>query len=68
MMRENNDTNLTGKNLDRLTDFLNQEVENSTLASQIPDGAHIFHGSYSDKDLTQGNLKLAVTTKPSASS
>ena len=59
-MRENNDTNLTGKNLDRLTNFLNQELENSTLASQIPDGAHIFHGSYSDTDLTQGNLKLAT--------
>ena len=59
-MRENNDTNLTGKNLARLTDFLNQELEHSTLASQIPDGAHIFYGSYSDTDLTQGNLKLAT--------
>ena len=59
-MRENNDANLTSKNLDRLSDFLNQELENSTLASQIPDGAHIFHGSYNDTDLTQGNLKLAA--------
>ena len=60
MMKNNNDTNLTDKNLDRLADFLNQELENPTLASQIPDGAHIFHGSYSGTDLTQGNLKLAT--------
>lgn len=59
-MGENNDNNLTGKNLDRLSDFLNQELDNPTLASQIPDGAHIFHGSYSDTDLTQENLNLAT--------
>jgi hypothetical protein len=59
-MRENNDLDLTSKNLDRLTDFLNRELENSTFASQIPDGAHLFHGSYRDTDLTQGNLKLAA--------
>jgi hypothetical protein len=58
-MTENNN-NLTSKNLDRLSDFLNQELDNSTLTSQIPDGAHIFHGSYSDTDLTQGNLNLAT--------
>jgi hypothetical protein len=59
-MRENNDTNLTGKNLDRLSTFLNRELENPTFASQVPDGAHIFHGSYNDTDLTQGNLNLAA--------
>ena len=48
------------KNLDRLSDFLNLELENSTLASQIPDGAHIFHGSYNDANLTQDNLNLAA--------
>ena len=55
-MRDNNGNNLTSKNLDRLSDFLNRELENPTFASQIPDGAHIFHGSHSDTDLTQGNL------------
>jgi len=59
-MRENNDTNLTGKNLDRLSTFLNRELENPTFASQVPDGAHIFHGSYNDTDLTQENLNLAA--------
>ncbi len=59
-MTENNGNNLTSKNLDRLSDFLNGELENSALSSQIPDGAHIFHGSYSDTDLTQGNLNLAT--------
>ena len=43
-MTENNN-NLTSKNLDQLSDFLNQELDNPTLTSQIPDGAHIFHGS-----------------------
>jgi hypothetical protein len=43
-----------------LADFLNRQLEDSALAAQIPDGAHIFHGSYSDTDLTQANLKLAT--------
>jgi hypothetical protein len=59
-MGENNGNNLTSKNLDRLTDFLNRELENPIFASQIPEGAHIFHGSYNDAALTQGNLKLAT--------
>lgn len=60
MMSKNNDSNLTDKNLDRLADFLNQELAHPTLGSQIPDGAHIFHGSSHDKELTQGNLNLAT--------
>lgn len=59
-MKANNDTNLTDKNLDRLSNFLNQELDNPTLSSQIPDGAHIFHGAYNDSDLTQENLNLAA--------
>jgi hypothetical protein len=59
-MRENNDAHLTDKNLDRLSDFLAQELDNPTLSSQIPDGAHIFHGAYNDTDLTQENLNLAA--------
>lgn len=59
-MSANNDNDFTGKNLDRLTDFLERELESSTFASQISDGAHIFHGSYRDTDLTQDNLKLAT--------
>jgi hypothetical protein len=59
-MKASKGNNLTSKNLDRLTDFLNQELENPTLSSQIPEGAHIFHGSYNDTDLTQGNLELAT--------
>ncbi|MDI6736864.1 MAG: hypothetical protein QME42_11865, partial [bacterium] len=29
------------------------------LAPQIPNGAHLFYGSYNDSDLTQANLQLA---------
>ena len=59
IMTENNN-NLTSKNLDRLSDFLNRELDTPALFSQIPDGAHIFHGSYSDTGLTQENLNLAT--------
>lgn len=60
-METNNNFDLTGRNLEQLTDFLNRELEKkSSLASQIPEGAHIFHGSFNDADLTQANLKLAT--------
>lgn len=60
MMQQNNDNSLTDKNLDRLADFLQQVADNPALGFQIPEGAHIFHGSYNDKELTQGNLNLAT--------
>ena len=50
----------TSKNLDRLTDFLNRELENSTFSSQIPAGAHIFHGSYNDADLTREKMTAKI--------
>jgi hypothetical protein len=56
----NRKSSLTDKNLDRLAEFLNRELERPNLAAQIPGGAHIFHGSYSDAMLTEGNLKLAT--------
>lgn len=58
-MNKNNRNSLTDKNLDHLTEFLIQEMEQSTLAAQIPDGSHIFHGAYDDRSLTQDNLQLA---------
>ena len=33
-------------------------------AAHIPDGAHIFHGSWNDATLTQANLQLASKTLP----
>jgi len=59
-MGTNRQTSITDKNLDRLAEFLKRELEQPTLAAQIPGGAHIFHGSYSDTELTQANLKLAT--------
>ena len=58
-MRTHSGTSLTDGNLDRLAGFLTRELEQPTLAAQIPDGAHIFHGSYDDTTLTQANLQLA---------
>jgi len=57
-MERNNQTDLTDKNLDRLTKFLSCAIDQPTLAARIPNGAHIFHGSYDDKALTQDNLQL----------
>lgn len=59
-MAENNDISLTSQNLERLSDFLNRALKDASLAAQIPDGAHLFHGSYNDAELTQDNLKLAA--------
>ncbi|MCA9950468.1 MAG: hypothetical protein KDE48_12535 [Anaerolineales bacterium] len=54
-----NNFSLTDQNLEHLSDFLNQIVANSTQNQQIPDGAHIFHGSADDLDLTKANIRLA---------
>lgn len=59
-MRRNRSNTLTNKNLDRLAEFLSRELEQPNLAEQIPSGAHLFHGSYSDTKLTENNLKLAT--------
>jgi len=61
-MERNNQASLTDKNLDRLAEFLNCELEQPTLAAQIPNGAHLFYGSYSDATLTQDNLQLVSKT------
>ncbi len=58
-MGQSNQVSSTDKNLDRFAKFLNDELERPSLAKQVPIGAHIFHGSYSDTSLTQVNLKLA---------
>jgi hypothetical protein len=58
-MRKNDQTSLTDKNLDHLAEFLSRELEQPSLAAQIPDGAHIFHGSRDDMALTRSNLQLA---------
>jgi len=58
-MRRNDQASLTDKNLDQLAEFLSHELERPALATQIPDGAHVFHGSYDDTTLTQANLELA---------
>ena len=53
------EASLTDRNLDQLAEFLSQELEHPTLAAQIPDGAHIFHGAHDDMTLTRDNLQLA---------
>jgi len=59
-MAKTKQASVTDKNLDRLTQFLTNELENPALAAQIPSGAHIFHGSSEDMELTQANIKLAA--------
>jgi len=53
---------LTDENLDRLVAFLSHELEQPDLAEQIPNGAHLFYGSYADAALTQANLQLVSQT------
>lgn len=60
MMKNSNEINLTDKNLDLLADFLMLQLEDSTLAEQVPHKAYIFHGSKQDVALTQKNIKLAA--------
>lgn len=50
----------TDKNLERLNRFLSREVGHSTISTEIPHGAHIFHGAYNDSSLTEANLKIAT--------
>jgi len=61
-MRSNNKASLTDKNLDRLSEFLNRELEQPNLAGQIPNRAHLFYGSSNDPELTQKNLQLVSKT------
>ncbi len=53
---------LTDENLDRLATFLSRELEQPDLAEQIPNGAHLFYGSYANAALTQANLQLVSQT------
>lgn len=52
---------ITDKNLDRLAEFLAGVTENAALADNIPNGAHLFHGSFNDPVLTQANIELATS-------
>ena len=61
-MRKNNHSSITDRNLDRLADLLIDEMEAPSLSDRIPDGAHLFHGTYDDLSLTNANLDLASKT------
>lgn len=60
MAKANQTSSVTDKNLDRLTHFLMNEMEQPSLAVQIPNGAHIFHGTYDDMELTYANIRMAT--------
>lgn len=62
IMEKNSHNNLTEKNLDKLAELLTSELKQPNVASHIPNGSHIFHGSYNDKSLTQYNLQLVSKT------
>lgn len=51
--------NYTDATIDRFGDFLLNEMKQPALADQIPDGAHLFHGTFDAPELTQQSLKLA---------
>lgn len=49
----------TDSAIDRLEDLLTGKMEALALAEQIPDGAHLFHGTFNAPELTAHSLKLA---------
>jgi hypothetical protein len=59
-MKENSQPDLTSQNLDELNDFLAQQLKGAGLAGEIPEGAHLFYGSATNKKLTRANLELAA--------
>lgn len=59
-MNENNQEQIIVRNFDRLADFLADELASPSVAAQIPDGAHIFHGAAHDSALTAHNLESAA--------
>jgi hypothetical protein len=61
-MKKNSQVSLTDKNLDCLSEFINHELKQPMLSAQIPNGAHLFYGSYNDPTLTHDNLRLVSKT------
>ena len=60
-MAKNKQASLTDRGLDKFNQFLGSELaQASNLASQIPDQAFIFHGSYDDSALTQAEIEKAA--------
>ncbi|MDM8532699.1 hypothetical protein QUF63_16175 [Anaerolineales bacterium HSG25] len=60
-MTENNETGVVNKRMDRLNQFLLNELNGITnLASQIPDKARIYHGAYNDPELMKADTKMAT--------
>ncbi len=58
-MEQVEQSGITEKNMDRLAQFLAGELIDPTVSHRIPDGAHLFHGSYNDLALTNANLDMA---------
>ena len=53
------DHHFIDQGLDQLAEFLENELHNPDISAEIPDGAHIFHGSHDDNTFTQENVAFA---------
>ena len=51
---------IANQNLDALKDLLLTQIENSTLADQLPPNTHIIILPYNNPDLLTTNLKIAA--------
>ena len=56
------DHHFIDQGLDQLAEFLENELHNPDISAEIPDGAHIFHGSHDDNTFTQENVAFASKT------
>lgn len=57
--RPADEVSFTDSAIDRLEALLTGELEELAMADQIPDGAHLFHGTFDAPKLTDHSLKLA---------
>lgn len=57
--RSADEQDYTDSAIDRLEALLTGELEELALADQIPDGAHLFHGTFDAPELTDHSVKLA---------
>lgn len=60
--RSTTNQSYTDATIDRFGGFLLNEMKQPALADQIPDGAHLFHGTFDAFELTQRSLQLAGDT------
>lgn len=62
-MTNNKESALVSKRIEKLNQFLSNELNGTTsLASQIPDQARLYYGTYNDPELTKADMDMAINS------